>query len=92
MRYTWDAKKNAANIAKHYLDFADAAALFDGPVVIRPDRRKDYGEKRFTALGVIEGIVFALIYTDRPGNERRIISFRRAGRKERRIFRETFQV
>jgi uncharacterized DUF497 family protein len=90
MRYSWDPKKNAANIAKHRIDFADAAALFEGPAIVRQDRRKDYGENRFIALGILEGIVLSLVFTDRSAGERRIISFRRANRKERRSFRETF--
>jgi uncharacterized DUF497 family protein len=90
MHYTWDKAKNAANIRKHGVDFADAPRLFDGPTVIKPDRRRDYGERRFIALGAIEGIVFSLVYTDRPADERRVISFRSASRKERRVFREAY--
>jgi len=89
MRYTWDPAKNAANIRKHGVDFADAPRLFDGPTIVRTDRRKDYGEKRLIVLGTIEGIVFSLTYTDRA-SERRIISFRSASRKERRIFQKAY--
>jgi uncharacterized DUF497 family protein len=32
MAFEWDAAKNAANIAKHAIDFEDAIRLFDGPV------------------------------------------------------------
>lgn len=92
MRFTWDPKKNAANIAKHHIDFSQADAILDGPAIIRSDRRKDYGEERFTALGAIEGIVFAVVYTDRSPGERRIISLRRANRKERRVFEKEFDV
>jgi uncharacterized DUF497 family protein len=90
MQYTWDPAKNAANIRKRGIDFADAPRLFDGPTIAKPDRRRDYGEERFIALGAIEGIVFSLVYTDRSADERRVISFRNASRKERRTFQETY--
>ena len=32
MAFEWDAAKNAANIAKHGIDFEDAIRIFDGPV------------------------------------------------------------
>jgi uncharacterized protein len=88
MKFTWDPRKNAANIAKHGFDFRDAAAVFDGPIVIRPDRRRNYGEERFVAIGVLEGIFLTVVYTDRGSEERRIISVRQSNRKERRIFQE----
>jgi len=86
MKYVWDEKKNAANIRKHGFDFRDAVAIFETAVVIREDRRKDYGEKRFVAIGAISGIVFTVVFTDRNEGERRIISVRRANRKERKVF------
>lgn len=92
MRYTWDKAKNAANIAKHHVDFAEAAEFFDGRVIVRADSRRNYGEKRFIAIGEIQGIVFSLVYTDRSSDERRIISLRRANQKERRTFQEAFEI
>ena len=44
MVFEWNAAKNAANIAKHGIDFEDAIEMFDGPVLERPDDRRDYGE------------------------------------------------
>jgi uncharacterized DUF497 family protein len=37
MAFEWDAAKNAANIAKHGIDFDDAIRIFDG----RPRRCAD---------------------------------------------------
>ena len=38
MRYEWDKAKNRSNIAKHGIDFADAVAVFEGPLALpRPD-------------------------------------------------------
>jgi uncharacterized DUF497 family protein len=46
MRFEWDDKKNRANIRKHGLNFVEAAEMFHGPLLVRPDTRDDYGEKR----------------------------------------------
>jgi len=50
-----------------------------------PDRRRDYGEERVIAIGEVDGEVLVVVYTDR-GNTRRIISARRANRKERQLW------
>jgi uncharacterized protein len=89
MRYGWDPQKNAANIAKHGFDFRDTPGIFGGPVVVQPDRRKDYGEQRYAAIGTFEGICFTVIYTDRE-EERRVISVRRSNRKEGRVYEDAF--
>jgi uncharacterized DUF497 family protein len=33
MRYRWDPKKAASNLAKHRIDFRDALRIFDGKIV-----------------------------------------------------------
>ncbi len=37
MAFEWDAAKNAANIAKHGIDFEDAIRIFEGPVLQKAD-------------------------------------------------------
>ena len=49
MAFEWDAGKNAGNLAKHGIEFADASRLFEGPVLERLDDREDYGETRIAA-------------------------------------------
>jgi hypothetical protein len=51
--------------------------------------RHIYGERRIVALGEIEGEVFVVVYTWR-GTYRRIISARRANRRERDAYRQTY--
>jgi uncharacterized protein len=79
LSYEWDAAKNTENLTKHEIDFADAVLIFDRPVVEAPDRRKDYGEERITAIGIANGVELFVVYTPRRNN-RRIISARRASR------------
>ena len=43
--FEWDVAKNAANVAKHGIDFDDAVRIFEGPVLEQIDNRRDYGEK-----------------------------------------------
>ncbi|WP_225767359.1 BrnT family toxin [Inquilinus sp. Marseille-Q2685] len=82
MDIDFDPVKNAANIARRGLDFADAALMWrEGPVVEIEDDRSDYGELRMIAVGRVRGRVCVAVYTDR-GPVRRIISFRKANRRE----------
>ena len=90
MRFSWDARKSAANPAARGFDFA--SLIFDGPTLEKEDRRRDYGERRVIAVGLAQGIALTVIYTDRldagEETERRIISARRSNRHERQAFQE----
>ena len=81
--------KNQRNIEKHGIDFADAVRIFENPTFEVVDNRRDYGEKRVVAMGTVDDIILYVVYTTRGGN-RRIISVRRANRRERRTYREGF--
>lgn len=80
--FEWDPAKNTANVAKHRIDFEDAARIFEGPVLEQVDIRRDYGEERLAVIGVAMGLELFVVYTVR-GNNRRIISARRANNYER---------
>lgn len=56
----WDERKRLANLAKHGLDFSDAAEVLAGPCLERLDTRKDYGEDRWAVLGRLRGRVVYL--------------------------------
>ena len=94
MRFTWDPRKNARNLAERGFDFAFAAAIFTGPTVERADARRDYGESRRVAIGRIASIVLTVVYTDRAASdgtlERRIISARVSKRRERKIYQQAY--
>jgi uncharacterized DUF497 family protein len=53
------------------------------------DRRRHYGERRFVAIGKIEGEILFVVYTWRDGN-RRIPSARLASQRERSAYRQAF--
>ena len=86
MDFEWDDAKNAANVEKHGIDFADAVSIFRGPVVTWSDERIDYGETREISTGQMFNLVIVtVVHTDRAGR-RRIISARRASRRERILY------
>jgi uncharacterized DUF497 family protein len=68
----------------------DAEAIFSAPALATIDRRKDYPENRWAALGQLKGVIVYLAYTIR-GDAIRIISMRRASKKERKIYEEYLQ-
>lgn len=89
MAFEWDSDKNATNIAKHGVDFEDAIRIFEGPILESTDERHEYGEARIIAFGVVDDRELAVVYTMR-GGRRRIISARRAHRRERKAYREAY--
>jgi uncharacterized protein len=81
-------RQERATLERRGFDFEYAARIFEGTVLEREDRR-DYDERRIVSVGQIEGDVFVVVYTWR-GNRRRIISARRASRRERDAYRQEF--
>jgi len=81
--FEWDETKRASNLAKHGLDFADVEDFDWARAAIVPDRRRDYGEPRFRAFGMLAGTVCSVVFV-RRGSMMRIISLRRANARERR--------
>ena len=90
MEFEWDKAKSRANVAKHGIDFETAKRIFEGPVLMRPDRRRDYGEARYISVGQVEAAVVVVVHTWRDGRVR-LISARPASRKERQIWHERRQ-
>ena len=56
-----------------------------------PDIREDYGEKRWTGIGVIRGRKAHVVFTERPPDIIRIISLRKATRREQKQYEEAIQ-
>jgi len=84
--FVWDEKKNRSNFAKHKIRFEDAMHIFNGIMLTRQDKRRDYGEIRHLSLGDAGSeTILAVTHTDRTGKIR-IISARKAKRKERKMY------
>ena len=80
--FEWDDAKIAANDAKHGVTFERARLVFaDAFAIGEFDDRSIHGEERFTMVGMVEGVLLFVAYTER--NDRiRIISARRATKHE----------
>jgi uncharacterized DUF497 family protein len=89
MEFEWDSIKSQRNIEKHGIDFTDAVRIFERPTLTVVDNRHDYGEKRIVAMGMVEDVILYVVYTVRD-DIRRIISARRANRRERKKYFEIF--
>lgn len=87
MEFEWDAAKNRSNFEKHGLDFEDAELVLAGRCVTFEDRRTDYGEQRLVTLGALEGRTVVITHVQR-GESTRIISMRKANRREQKIYQE----
>jgi len=89
MEFEWDPEKAAHNLAKHGVSFHKAGTVFGDPLAITfsdPDHSEE--EDRFLTFGhSSEGHLLVVSHTDR-GQSTRIISARRATRKERKIYEE----
>ncbi len=81
MHIEFDAIKNATNIKDRGLSF-DLAAGFDfDSALIWQDVRKSYSEVRFAAIGLLDGRVHSLVFTE-TAKGIRVISFRKANKRE----------
>lgn len=91
MRFVWDAEKNRRNKAKHKLAFDTATLVFDDPNALSRIERLVEGEERWQTMGLVRHMVLVVAHTiiDEEGDEViRIISARRATRKERMEYEE----
>jgi uncharacterized DUF497 family protein len=60
--FEWDEDKRQANIAERGVDFRYAALIFQGPVLEAEDKHEDYGERRFRALGQVQGETYMVAF------------------------------
>lgn len=84
--FEWDDQKNRANNAKHGIAFEVVRDCFSGPMLVRHDARFDYGEERWIAIALLNIVPVVIVYTTR-GKKIRIISARKADRREREKFK-----
>ena len=79
--------KNEAYIAKHEVDMASTEQFDFETALLRVDTRQSYGETRHIAIGNIAERLHVLVFTKR-GPKVRVISLRKADRREERAYRE----
>ena len=91
MKLEWDETKNRANIRKHGFHFTEAEEMFRGPLLVRPDTREDYGEKRWIGIGMIQGRFAFVAFVECASDTIRIISLRKADHEERKEYEKAIQ-
>ena len=78
--FEFDLAKSDSNLAKHGIDFVEAQALWDDPMLLEiPAKTED--ESRFLVIGLIEGKHWSAVITYRGVNIW-LISVRRARTEE----------
>ncbi len=90
MRFEWDDKKATANFKKHQISFDLAITVFDDPsALIAPEQKHSKVENREWIIGMSDKGVLVVIFTKRmSGRSYRLISARKANRKERSLYEE----
>jgi uncharacterized DUF497 family protein len=85
MDISYDPAKSRRNIAERGISF-DQVIEFDwSQALIIEDTRMDYGERRFQALGPMEGRLHMVVFTPRE-DKVHVISLRRANVREERRY------
>jgi uncharacterized protein len=87
MKLEWDSKKAAENKRKHQVSFHEASTVFADPLAITfsdPDHSE--GEYRFLTYGVSRFNQLLIVSHTECEGRVRIISARKATRRERRIY------
>lgn len=87
LNFEWDEIKAKSNLAKHDISFEDSCSVFGDPMSVTiPDPAHSQAEARFIVLGSNhQGKLLVVVHTER-GDNIRIISPRRASRRERKNY------
>ena len=89
-RFEWNPDKADRNLNKHGISFEEAGTVFDDPLFITVlDEEHSVDEERYITLGLSKtGRLLLIAHTDRQGAIR-IISARKATKRERRFYEES---
>lgn len=90
MKFDWDLAKAESNKKKHQVSFELAITVFDDPyALIAPDPKHSVQEEREWIVGESDSGVVVVVFTKRlEGKLYRIISARKAKKRERKLYEE----
>ena len=88
MKFEWDEDKNDTNIIKHGFDFEDVSRVFRLPMVVDIDDREVYSEDRWVGIGLLDGRVVVVVFTEPSKDTVRIISLRKGLSHERKRYEQ----
>jgi uncharacterized DUF497 family protein len=87
LEFTWDERKASANLKKHGVRFEEAATVFIDPLArLFDDPDHSAGEARFLLVGCSLAQRVLLVVHAEKWDTIRIISARRAARRERKAY------
>jgi len=87
MEISFDPAKNERNIRERGLSFELVAEFDFQTAIVVVDGRRDYGETRLRALGILSGRLHALVFVE-TATGIRVISFRKANKREVRHYEQ----
>lgn len=89
MTFEWHEEKAKENLKEHKVSFEEAKTVFNDQFLMTfPDPEHSESEQRYFNIGSSsKGQVLIIIHTEREANIR-IISCRKATRKERKVYEE----
>jgi len=87
--FEWDRNKARQNIKKHGISFEEATTVFGDPLSLTiRDPLHSIDEERFVIIGSSYKYRLLVVVHAERGNRIRIISARRATRRERKTYEE----
>jgi uncharacterized DUF497 family protein len=92
LTFEWDSRKARSNLAKHGVGFQEASTIFGDPLSLTiPDPEHSLSEERYITVGrAFSGKLLVVVHTER-GDNIRIISARRASRRERKFYEKIIE-
>jgi uncharacterized DUF497 family protein len=89
LTFEWDPEKARSNVAKHGIDFPEAATVFgDSLSLTVPDPEHSLGEQRYVTMGISHRLRLLVVAHTEAGDRIRIINARQATRRERRAYEQ----
>ena len=86
MKFEWDENKRQSNLHKHHLDFEDAHLVFNDEAFIIEDPHDDYDEIRYILQGILAQYIVIIVFTMPDESVIRIISMRKATKREQNSY------
>ena len=90
MEISFDPAKSERNVTDRGLPFTLVEHMEWSGAVIKEDVRKNYGERRYLALGMIGGRLHAVVFTPRA-DKVHVISLRKANQREVKNYEQETQ-
>jgi uncharacterized DUF497 family protein len=92
LTFEWDSRKARSNLAKLGVGFQEASTIFGDPLSLTiPDPEHSLSEERYITVGrAFSGKLLVVVHTER-GDNIRIISARRASRRERKFYEKIIE-